>query len=76
MFTKKLNTIESPNPSINTVEETMPAGKNDINLVSHDKRRQILQMKATLDKNNSFSISVSCKIALFCPSFLKICHEQ
>jgi hypothetical protein len=31
MFTKKLNTIESPNPSINTVEETMPAGKNDIN---------------------------------------------
>jgi hypothetical protein len=52
------------------IEEPMvlcvTGGKKRISQVS---TKQILQIKVTLEKNNSFRIFRSCKIALFCPSY-------
>jgi hypothetical protein len=76
MLIRRLRKKETPMPSTITVEEINPPGRIGKNLVSHDRNRHTLQMKLTLIKNNKFCISgVSCKIALFCPSFSTKYHE-
>lgn len=49
--------IDTPTPNMITVEEIKPGLKFGRNLLSHDNKRQRLQIKATRMKNNKFCIS-------------------